>query len=99
MQKAKQESTRFVASCSTKKYPFSLFLKKFQKLKWNSGHRYVAFFLKTKTKTTKRTKTKSTKRTKNTKSTKSKSTKSWAVPKTPSHCVIGPITGANCTSL
>ena len=42
MQKAKQENTRFVASCSTKKYPFSLFLKKFQKLKWNSGHRYVA---------------------------------------------------------
>ena len=25
MQKAKQENTRFVASCSTKKYPFSQF--------------------------------------------------------------------------
>ena len=40
--KPSKENTRFVASCSTKKYPFSLFLKKFQKLKWNSGHRYVA---------------------------------------------------------
>jgi hypothetical protein len=42
MQKVKQESTCFVASCSPNKYPFSLFWKKFQKLKWRSGHHYIA---------------------------------------------------------